>query len=76
MAKFSDLDSERQIHLIIILRSLQMAVDQLATRAGVNPLPIRFQLLLKAESDVDDLSESEIAELVRKLDAEADAELD
>lgn len=76
MAKFSDLDSERQIHLIIILRSLQMAVEQLATAANVNPLPIRFQLLLKAESDVDELSESKIAELVKKLDADADAELD
>ena len=76
MAKFSSLDFERQLHLIIILRSLQMAADQLATAAGVHPLNVRFKLMLEAESNVDELSESKIAELVKKLDADADAELD
>lgn len=72
MAKFLDLDSERQRHLIIALRCLEIAVASLTTARGLPKEAARMMLLQQAESDTDSLSDCQIAELLKKLDAAAD----
>lgn len=73
MAKFSDLDPKRQRHLVIILRVTQMAIAHLSLYRSSGEIATRMMLVAEAESNVDQLSDARIADLVEELDEAAQA---
>lgn len=74
MAKFSDLNPERQRQLIATMRCLELAVESLARMHGVKgSRAVRMQLIARADSDTEQLSDHQIANLVKKLDEINDA---
>lgn len=76
MAKFSDLEPERQRKLMSLARCLELAIESLITsqRYMESRHTVRMQLVNQANFEIDQLSERQIADLVKKLDELNDAE--
>lgn len=69
MKKFTDLDPQRQKHLTIILRCLDLTIAALAKDCDTKEMEaLRLTIISQATSEVSILNRYQIAKLVKNLD--------